>query len=92
MRETEFCRKVLNLGTAGRMTLVYFLLAEETELAAPGEEYGVEIYVPETGERQLVRAVTPSRREAEALLDRIATGFVTPVTLRDVVYDWLCSK
>ena len=44
------------------------------------------------GEAASVADVSGDREEAEALIDRLCAGTVTPVTLRDVVSDWLYER
>jgi len=80
----EMCRKVTDLGRFGRRTLVYSLIREAGEA-----EYGVGIAVAESGERAEIHGVTPDRARAERLVDLLATYYVTPVALEDVVRDWL---
>lgn len=85
MKETERCVKCAKLGDYGRRTVSYCLLSECGE----GGGYGARIRIAETGERGDAADLTPVREEAEALLDAMATGLVTPSTLGDIVEDWL---
>lgn len=64
----------------------YYLLAEFSEL---GRLYGVGM--ERDGEGVDLPAITPSRMRAQALLKDLMWGQVTPVSLRDVVEDWLLS-
>lgn len=66
-------------------TARYYLLQEP--LGEDAEVYGVAVEYG--GERAELRSLTVSRRRAEALLERMRRGRVTPVTARDVVEDWL---
>ena len=74
-------------GTAvcGEIPVRYFLLEERLEDQAA--VYGVSVECG--GEEDSVRQLARSRERVEALLDSLARGVVTPVTLRDVVEDWL---
>ncbi|MEG1988300.1 MAG: DUF6514 family protein [Oscillibacter sp.] len=63
----------------------YYLLAEDRDTL--GESYGIRIICGE--EKESVRDITMSQNKILALLDRVMTGVVTPITLRDVVEDWL---
>jgi len=62
----------------------YYLLEEES-----GEtvSYGVQVELEE--ETAAVRDLSPSRQRAAELAEALVRGTVTPVTLRDVVDDWL---
>jgi len=85
------CRKILELGRQGRRTLVYSLTADAPDPTLPcaGVQYGVRVEIAESGEAAERRRVTGDRLLAERMLDRIATGAVTPVTLGDVAEDLL---
>ena len=64
----------------GTQTIRYYLLEEESE-------YGLLVTMGE--EETAVHALTPARSRAQALLERMARGTVTPIAVRDVVDDWL---
>lgn len=87
----EICRKVTDLGKERQRTLVYFLTAEMDTVTydSPVEIFGVGICKLETGEKKIFRNVTSLRSRAEELVDILATNFVTPVSLEDVICDWL---
>ena len=51
-------------------------------------DYGVEITTSQ-GECSRIGGITVSRQEIGCLLDRLVRNSVTPVTLRDVIDDWL---
>ena len=75
-------RKLLVGEARCRDALVrYYLLEEE------GGAYGVGVETEE--ETALVFDLTPSRRKAGSLAQSLVRGAVTPVSLRDVVDDWL---
>lgn len=62
------------------------------DVAAEGffcESYGVTISDARTGAECRRRHVTTSALDAAALLDALARGQVSPVTLDDVLEDWL---
>lgn len=69
-------------------TLRYGLLAQSVE---GRNRYGVSVSNERTGERALVRDAVLSRPDAEALMARLVAGAVTPVTLRDVVEDFVAE-
>ncbi len=62
-------------------------------LIGGGEKgYGIRIAVEPGGEQAEVRELSTQQEEVEALLGRMARCQVTPVTLADVAYDWLCER
>lgn len=66
--------------------MTYYLLAEENLEGA--EQYGVRVE-SETGDRAEVRKVTISSRSILELMGLLMRNTVTPVSLRDVIEDWL---
>ena len=94
MKKIEICKKVTELGKEGQRTLVYFLTADdaECEIGRKGEktDFGVGISIEESGEEVFVRRITPAESEIKRLCDLLASNFVTPIALGDVIYDWLC--
>ena len=77
----------LYLGEAscGRGLVRYYLFAETREDYE--ESYG--ILAESGGERAAVPNITVSQRRIQALAEVLMRGAVTPLTLRDVVDDWL---
>ena len=75
--------------TGENMALSYYLVCE------PGMDgawqYGAEIWAERPGEtsRACVRGITILRGRIETLVRLLAGGTVTPVSLSDVVQDWL---
>lgn len=70
----------------------YALLAED--IAVDGfhcESYGILVRDPDTGEEAAVRHITVNGSEALALLNTVARLAVSPVTLEDVIEDYLGS-
>ncbi len=62
-------------------------------LIGDGEKgYGIRVAVEPGGEQAEARELSPRREDVEALLERMARCQVTPVTLLDVAYDWLCER
>lgn len=92
MDKTVICEKVLMLGEREQCTLTYYLISDECgEEEAALRQYGVGIAIPERSEEELICDITPNSEKAMRLLDLLASNFVTPVALRDVLYDWLCT-
>jgi hypothetical protein len=91
MRRQELCKKVTDLGRAGQRTLSYFITID----GGRGEgdkaylDYGVGVMIEESGEEALCRCLTVNDDEIKKLADLIATNYVTPVSLGDVIEDWL---
>lgn len=81
-------RKLL-MGTAlcRDLPVNYYLLAEM--LRDGTETYGVLVEYGQ--EQEKLPAITISQQEIHSLLSALMEGCVTPVTLRDVVEDWLLA-
>lgn len=68
----------------------YGLLVEDIEVDGfHCESYGVAVTDALTGESARCRHVTVSATDALALLSTLVRGTVTPVSLAEVVEDWL---
>lgn len=92
MRHMEICRKRTRLDTREECTLVYYVTVDELTDPFAGlelESYGVGISICENGETGLVPHVTFSKAGVLSLADLLAENLVTPVTVRDIVEDWL---
>ena len=70
----------------GTLTADY-ALTERTEDGIT--QYGIAVRLAETGEEAIVEGISPNREAVEALLEAVSEGGVTPVTLLDVVYDFI---
>ena len=79
----------LPMGAAecGGFPIRYYLLVETLENDL--ETYGV--LVEYRAQTAAVPAVTVCRQRAEALVEWMRRGQVTPVTARDVAEDWLLT-
>lgn len=78
-----------NSSLPGGEGIVYSLLCDEAETAGllGCEFYGVQV---EMGDEMASRPrLTASRASVGALLDKLVRGCVTPVSLTDIVDDWL---
>lgn len=66
--------------------LKYYLVLNVTN-----REYGIAVrsVCGSRREQAMFSAITPDCEKAEALLQKLADGTVTPVTLADVIQDWL---
>jgi hypothetical protein len=74
--------------TVHRQVINYYMLIEER--ADDTENYGVELACA-NGERAQICRVTPSQNRALGLVSQLMRYAVTPVTLHDIVEDWLQS-
>lgn len=86
MTKTELCRKITGLD-GGLRTLVYYLIDEGEGLA----RYGVSLVLLESREEREVRRLSNDKERIEKLLDILATNFITPNSLNDVVYKFLAT-
>ena len=93
MKMTEICRKITDFGNDRKRTLIYLITDDKCSVPeyAHCTEYGVGIQILETQESAYIHNITCDIRQATELVDLLATGFVTPVSLRDIVDDWLCK-
>lgn len=91
MIKSEICRKISMLGGEKQRTLVYYLIADLLPRRLFLAQYGVGVSVLESRDEVDVRCITPNRSRAVQLADLLASNYVTPVALGDVVYDWLCK-
>ena len=73
----------------GEKPVQYYLLVER--LPGRKTDYGLRLAVP-GGDSAEVRGITFSRSRIHQLLTRLIRGSVTPVSLRDVVEDWLIGE
>jgi hypothetical protein len=76
------------------MTLAYSILIDEIADCRGNtmESYGIRVSALERGETVLLRNITVSENKILELTQSLARNFVTPVTLRDVVRDWLRGR
>jgi len=92
MKMEEVCRKIINLGRADQRTLIYSLVASEEyieDMEIPVKCYGAAIRIDERDESTVIGGITANKDKALRLIDLLASNFVTPVALYDVVYDWI---
>ncbi len=74
------------------MDVVYYVTVDELfncDGVAVLENYGVGICIPESGEEDNINSITTDARKILTIIDMLAEGAVTPVGLRDVLYDLL---
>lgn len=73
--------------------LQYDILVDLAPLPGGGELelFGVAVRNMQTGEETGVPAIFLHMEEAEALVEKLAAGAVTPCTMRDVVEDYIVA-
>ena len=76
-------RVYIGSACCGEVPVRYFMLTSGRD------RYG--ILVEKGAERVEIPSLAGSRRRVRELLDRMLRGAVTPVTVRDVVEDWLAE-
>ena len=94
MRHMVICRKRTRLDAKSDCTLVYYVTVNDLTEPLSGmelESFGVGITIYENGETGIVPNVTFSKTGVLSLADLLAFNLVTPVTVRDIVEDWLCA-
>ena len=67
----------------------YTLFSKHTERDT--ESYGVTVKNEITGETATISDITENLQTSEALFDRLLTGCVTPMSLKDVVEDFVAE-
>lgn len=95
MREMEYCKKSVSFDTEEPKTLVYHVTIDEMHVPASEsiiETYGIGVTIFESGETALIQNVTLSKSRIMSLSGLLAAHLVTPVTVNDIVEDWLCSN
>lgn len=73
----------------GREINLEYSLTEEEELDT--RQYGIRATIVETGESAEVKNISVSKENVLELMENISRCSVTPCTLYDVVYDFLCK-
>jgi hypothetical protein len=89
----EICRNEISLDQVQEI-LVYYVTINDLIDTASGitlESYGVGVTLCESGETSVISNVTFSKTGILELINLLASHLVTPVTVCDVVDDWLCA-
>ena len=95
MRKIEICRKIINFESRTPLTLIYSVTVDEWGDSPDGsalEYYGVSIAIGESGEESYVQRITFNIQKIYALIMLLSGNDVTPVTLCDIVDDWLAAN
>ena len=91
MRKMEFCRKTIDLR-GSKVEVVYYVTVDElfdSMGVAVSEGYGAGICVPSNGDEDWIANITLDMRKISEVVGILAGGTVTPVAMRDVLYDVL---
>jgi len=89
MRELYMGSAVIQDDRGHRRSFDYAIVVSPLGEPLQGESYGLRVTERGTGETCTVPHITVDVRRIEALCLLVMRGSVTPVTLRDVVEDWL---
>ena len=86
----EVGRRQIDLGERGNITVVYSVISEyDNEFMC--DMFGVSVRIDESGEEEKLAGITSLAAEAFQLAYFLINGKVTPVTLKDVVSDWIAQ-
>lgn len=85
----NYFKNTLEKEDGEKFTVTYFLTESSGE--DTGTEYGMGIRIEDTGEERCIDAISPDRSRVETLLELCFKNSVTPTTLFDVVYDFICA-
>lgn len=90
MREIEYCKKYLTLETGSDLEIAYYITVDEIIYAdeITFENYGVGIRLS-GGDEDSIRGITVSSDKIALLLQVLSDGDVTPISLREIIYDLL---
>jgi hypothetical protein len=82
--------KYLTLESGGSLELAYYITVDEVfdEGEALFENYGICARLA-GGDEDSIRGITVKADKIELLLQVLSDGYVTPISLRDVLYDLL---
>ncbi|MDR3277510.1 MAG: DUF6514 family protein [Oscillospiraceae bacterium] len=86
-------REVFSICENRKLTLAYSVLIDKIADCSGNmlKSYGIRVSALERGDTALLRDITVNGDKILELTQTLARNFVTPATLRDVVYDWLCE-
>lgn len=87
VQEKLVVRRYFYLKMAGPLVLEYYLLI--SPLAEDLEIYGVKIVEQRSGATASAPGLTVSSRRIFHLIDLLSKGTVTPISLANIVEDWL---
>ena len=93
MRRMVISKRRIRTCGGVKLTLIYSVIIDElssSSLAAGLESYGAGISIVELGEEICIRHITLRMHEIITFTKLLSSNCVTPSTLSDVVYDWIC--
>lgn len=96
MAEPMYIRKTETESIMGDKIILYYFTYETEKPCKKGRNLsfgiGIDMYTQlpnerTVRERKIAEGIFASKREAEAFIDRLCNGFVTPSTLDDIIED-----
>ncbi len=96
MAEPMYIRKTETESIMGDKIILYYFTYETQKPHKNGRNLsfgiGIDMYTQlpnerTVRERKIAEGIFASKREAEAFIDRLCSGFVTPSTLEDIIED-----
>lgn len=101
MVEANELKQAETISAKGDRIVLYYFIVENThtkaELGKTTYGIGVEMYTQlpnerSEKERKVINSVFVNKSEAEKFIDIICRGCVTPITLEDVIYDYISEE
>ena len=90
MKKVQIVYKRNAIAQSGApLNLEYLLTCRELPDSVPEYGVGIRVLTPDSCEEDCADGITPRRERAMELLQLLADGTVTPVTLRDILQDVL---
>lgn len=91
MRELYIDQREKEGEDGQRYRFDYYILVDQMEMSGgfACESYGVKIAAPDRGDAAELPNITVSISRIDELMELLTHNVVTPVSLRDVVEDWL---
>jgi hypothetical protein len=95
MRQMEISRKTVKLDGETDSTIIYFVTTDDLtdpETQVSFEIYGIGVTILERGETGMISSMAFNKKDVFSLAELLASHLVTPVTVGDVVVDWLYAN
>ena len=82
-------KNVIEKENGEKLTVSYYLTFSDNG-STPGE-YGIAVKISENGDTCQIDHISPRKQYVENLLELCFKNLVTPTSLNDIVYDYLCE-
>lgn len=98
MTEPAYIRKNETTSNLGDRVMLYYYTKEcpsaKGGFSVTTYGIGIDMYtqLPDSRalkERRVIESVFTDKKEAQAMVDRLCEGCVTPMTLEDIIYDFI---